>query len=109
MGSPFEVLTVHLRIWRQAAPDQAGGFEDFKLPYHKGDNVISCLMQIQRNPVTARNLRTTPVIYDASCLEEVCGSCAMNINGQVRMACSTLVHRVAQPIQLEPLHKFPLV
>ncbi|MCI0401922.1 MAG: 2Fe-2S iron-sulfur cluster-binding protein, partial [Acidobacteria bacterium] len=29
--------------------------------------------------------------YDANCLEEVCGSCAMRINGRARMACSALV------------------
>src|SRR2546425_4734875 len=42
-------------------------------------------------------------------LEEVCGSCAMLINGKARMACSALVDSLAQPIRLEPLTKFPVV
>ena len=32
-----------------------------------------------------------PVAWDCSCLEEVCGSCTMLINGRTRMACSALV------------------
>ncbi len=100
---------VHLRIWRQESPDHEGRYEDFKVPYHKGANVISCLMEIQRNPVTTDGKRTTPVVWDSNCLEEVCGSCTMNINGRVRMACSSLVDRLAEPITLEPCEKFPLV
>ncbi|MGZ3445391.1 MAG: succinate dehydrogenase iron-sulfur subunit, partial [Myxococcaceae bacterium] len=52
---------------------------------------------------------TTPVTWDAACLEEVCGSCAMNINGRVRMACSALVDKLEWPITLEPMRKFPMV
>lgn len=33
----------------------------------------------------------------------------MNINGRVRMACSSLVDSLQEPIVLEPLRKFPLV
>src|SRR5438128_2723756 len=89
---------VHFRIWRQAAEGGSGQFEEFKVPYRKGANVISCLMEIQRNPVNAQGEKTTPVIWDSNCLEEVCGSCTMNINGRVRMACSALVDRLEQPI-----------
>jgi succinate dehydrogenase / fumarate reductase, iron-sulfur subunit len=100
---------VHLRIWRQESAGATGRFEEFEVPWKKGANVISCLMEIQRNPVNAQGQTTTPVIWDANCLEEVCGSCTMNINGRVRMACSSLVDRLQQPITLEPLRKFPLV
>ena len=81
---------VHFRVWRQATENEPGSFEEFKVPYRKGANVISCLMEIQRNPVNAQGQKTTPVIWDSNCLEEVCGSCAMNINGKVRMACSAV-------------------
>ncbi len=99
---------VHFRIWRQESREVAGRYEDFKIPYKRGLNVISCLMEIQRNPVTADGKKTTPVVWDSNCLEEVCGSCTMNINGRVRMACSALVDKLEQPITLEPLKKFPL-
>lgn len=100
---------VSFRIWRQESPDHEGRFEEFKVPFHQGSNVISSLMHIQRAPVTAEGRPTTPVVWDSSCLEEVCGSCTMNINGRVRMACSSLVHTLQEPIVLEPLRKFPLV
>ena len=45
-------------------------------------NVISSLMEIAANPVTRDGKKTTPITYDSNCLEEVCGSCAMLINGQ---------------------------
>ena len=32
----------------------------------------------------ATGKKTTPVVWDANCLEEVCGSCTMIINGRVR-------------------------
>ncbi len=99
---------VHFRVWRQATENDPGSFEEFKVPYRKGANVISCLMEIQRNPVNAQGQKTTPVIWDSNCLEEVCGSCAMNINGKVRMACSALIDKLEQPITLEPMKKFPV-
>lgn len=101
--------TVTFKIWRQTSAEQEGHFEEFQVPYRKGANVISCLMHIQRNPVTAEGKPSTPVIWDSNCLEEVCGSCTMNINGKVRMACSALVDKLEQPITLEPMRKFKLV
>ena len=70
-------------------------------------NVISSLMEIAANPVTRDGKATTPITYDSNCLEEVCGSCAMLINGRARMACSALVDKLEQPIRLEPFSKFP--
>ncbi len=72
-------------------------------------NVISAMMEIAANPVTADGRPTTPITYDSNCLEEICGSCAMRINGKARMACSALVDNLEQPIRVEPLSKFPLV
>ena len=72
-------------------------------------NVIICLRDIAERPVTREGKATTPVSYESNCLEEVCGSCAMVINGKARMACSALVDSLEQPIRLEPMTKFPVV
>ena len=112
--APVSTTTKHVtfRIWRQDGPDKPGHFDEFRVPYGKGANVISCLMEIQRNPLTTDGRRVSPAIFDAACLEEVCGSCAMNINGRVRMACSALIDRIVgdgEPIiTLEPMKKFPV-
>src|ERR1700747_1491789 len=101
--------TVQLEIKRQASPDAPVVWEKFELPWRSGMNVISAMMEIAANPVTADGHTTTPITYDSNCLEEICGSCAMLINGKARMACSALVDNLEQPIKLEPLSKFPVI
>jgi succinate dehydrogenase / fumarate reductase iron-sulfur subunit len=101
--------SVVFKIRRQASPNDKPRWEEFELPWHPGMNVISCLMEIARNPVTRKGKVTTPITYESNCLEEVCGSCAMVINGRARMACSALIDNLEKPVRLEPLSKFPVV
>jgi succinate dehydrogenase / fumarate reductase iron-sulfur subunit len=100
---------VTLEIKRQASPDSPSYWERFEVEARHGMNITSALMEIAANPVTADGKPTTPVTYDSNCLEEICGSCAMRINGQARMACSALIENLEEPIKIEPLSKFPLV
>jgi succinate dehydrogenase / fumarate reductase iron-sulfur subunit len=104
-----EKKTVLFKIKRQPNPNVRPSWEEFELLWHSGMNVISSLMEIAANPVTREGKATTPITYDSNCLEEVCGSCAMLINGRARMACSALVDKLEQPIRLEPFSKFPVV
>lgn len=103
---------VTLRIKRQDAPDKPSYWETFRVPYQPQMNITTCLQQIALNPVTVDGRKTTPVAYDAACLEEVCGSCTMIINGRVRQACSTLVDALLkedpQVITLAPMTKYPI-
>src|ERR1700746_2526518 len=101
--------TILFKIRRHDSPNAKPRWEEFELPWHPGMNVISSMMEIARNPVTRDGKATTPITYDSNCLEEVCGSCAMLINGRARMACSALVDNLEQPIRLEPFTKFPVV
>src|SRR5271154_6305283 len=101
--------SVILKIKRQATPADKPHWEEFSLPYRPNMNVISALMDIAAEPSTRDGKATTPITYDSNCLEEVCGSCAMLINGKARMACSALIDHLEQPIRLEPFSKFPVV
>src|SRR5216684_2149864 len=101
--------TVIIKIKRQANPESKAYWEEFELPQTPGRNVTSALMEIAANPVTRDGKKTTPVTYDSNCLEEVCGSCAMLVNGRARMACSALLDKLEQPVKLEPFSKFPVV
>jgi len=101
--------TVELRVKRQDGPDAPPRWEHFSVPHKPGMNIISCLIEIARNPVTTEGNKTTPVQWECSCLEEVCGSCTMRINGQPRQSCSALVDKLEQPITMEPLSKFPVI
>src|ERR1700688_1692909 len=101
--------SVLFKIRRQDSPSANPRWEEFELAWHAGMNVISSMMEIARNPNTRDGKPTTPITYDSNCLEEVCGSCAMLINGRARMACSALIDKLDQPVKLEPFTKFPVV
>jgi succinate dehydrogenase / fumarate reductase, iron-sulfur subunit len=101
--------TIKVEIKRQANPNAPAITETFEIPYRPGMNITSLLGEIALNPVDVTGKATTPVTYDSNCLEEICGSCAMLINGKARMACSALVDKLEQPIRLAPLSKFPVV
>ncbi len=106
--------TIKVEIKRQAGQDGKATVERFEIPYRPNMNITSVLGEIACNPVTANGTATAPITYDANCLEEICGSCAMLINGKARMACSCLVDKLIGPdanetITLAPLSKFPVV
>src|SRR4051812_34022492 len=101
--------TVIIKVKRQADPQSTPFWEEFELEWKPGMNVISSMMEIARNPVTKDGKQSTPIVYDSNCLEEICGSCAMLINGKAKMACSALIDNLEQPITVEPLSKFPIV
>ncbi|MGE5155117.1 MAG: succinate dehydrogenase iron-sulfur subunit [Bdellovibrio bacteriovorus] len=105
---------IRLRIRRQDRPDSAPYWQEFALPYQADYNVLSVLMALREEPVTIDGRRVDPVTWEHNCMEEVCGACAMLINGRPRPACSALVDRLLEespgaPIVLEPLPKFPVV
>lgn len=101
--------TVKFIITRRDKPEASSYTEEFEVPYRPNMNVISALMEIQRNPVKADGAATAPVCWESNCLEEVCGACSMVINGKPRQACSALIDRLEQPIRLEPMSTFPVV
>jgi len=96
-------------VRRQDGPDSAPYWHSFRFPWKPQHNVISALMEVRANPVTTAGERVPAPAWEASCLEEVCGSCAMLVNGEPRMGCTALVDKLRQPITLEPMTKFPVV
>jgi succinate dehydrogenase / fumarate reductase iron-sulfur subunit len=103
---------VKLKIKRQDGPHAASYWQLFEVQWQPHMNVISALMEIQKRPVTASGERVTPVVWECVCLEEVCGSCTMLVNGRVRQSCSAMIDVLApggETIVLEPMTKFPVV
>jgi succinate dehydrogenase / fumarate reductase, iron-sulfur subunit len=107
--------TYILKIYRGSPGAQY--WEEFELPLHPFANVTSALMEIQQNPLNRQGEKVAPVVWEQGCLEEVCGSCSMLINGKPRQACTALIYKLvdlhAKPaervITLAPFTKFPLV
>lgn len=107
--------TIRLKIKRQQNATAEAHWDTFEIPYKQNLNVISALIEIQKNPVTTEGKSVQPPTWEAACLEEVCGSCTMNVNGMIRQACTALVEDVGEAdgevleITLEPMKKFPLI
>ncbi len=101
-----------LKIYRGVAGKQY--WEEFELQVKPFYNVISALMDIQKNPVNRQGEKVEPVVWEQGCLEEVCGSCSMLINGKPRQACTALIEQIISKtsssiITLAPFTKFPLI
>ncbi|PJD95502.1 MAG: succinate dehydrogenase iron-sulfur subunit [Parachlamydia sp.] len=89
-------------------------WEEFELKLKPAANITSALMEIQCNPVTREGQVVEPIVWEQGCLEEVCGSCSMLINGYPRQACTALIQQIInktgnRTITLAPFSKFPLV
>jgi succinate dehydrogenase / fumarate reductase, iron-sulfur subunit len=101
--------SVELQIRRQDAPGAAPYWQRFRIATRPGDNVVSVLRALRADPITADGERVDPVAFEHNCMEEVCGACAMLIDGSPRPACSALLKDLGSVIRLEPLPKFPVV
>lgn len=49
------------------------------------------------------------IYYEAVCRSSICGSCAVKINGQPKLACKTQTSSLPENINLKPLDFFPLI
>ncbi len=104
--------TFILKIYRGVPGKQF--WEEFEIELRPFLNVISALMEIQGKPVNCKKEKVLPVAYESGCLEEVCGSCSMLINGKPRQACTALIEPILKAsgsnvLTLAPLSKFPVV
>jgi len=87
---------VILKIKRQNDPTDFPYWEEFEV-------------EVSDKMTVALALSTTPVIWECSCLDGMCGACAMIINGKAQLACLTVIDDLDQSITIEPLSKFPVV
>lgn len=101
-----------LKVYRGTPGNQF--WEEFELTIKPFYNIISVLMDIRKNPVNRQGDKVDPVAWESGCLEEVCGSCSMLINGKPRQSCTALVQQIidetkSRTITLAPFTKFPLI
>jgi succinate dehydrogenase / fumarate reductase iron-sulfur subunit len=107
-----QLKNINVKVQRQDGPGQSPYWEQHQVAYEPDMNVISVLQKIAAQSETVDGTPTTPVAWSCGCLEEVCGSCTMVINGRVRQSCSALVDNLlkdAKEITLQPMSKFPVV
>lgn len=104
--------TFLLKVYRGVPHKQF--WEEYELENRPLYNVTSALMEIQKTPLTRQKQRVSPVVWEQGCLEEVCGSCTMLVNGRPRQACTALIGPLlqasgGQTVTLAPLTKYPLI
>ena len=101
-----------VKIKRQETADSAPYWQSFR---YDGDRNITVsavldafncadeLFDAEGNP--ARRIR-----WECSCMQKMCGACAMVINGMPALACETFLRDCrGEELTLEPLSKFPVV
>ena len=101
-----------VKIKRQSEPQSAAYWQSFSYdgPKHvtvsavlDALNYTDDLFDVEGNP--APRIR-----WECSCMQAVCGGCAMVINGVPALACATFADSVkGDELVLEPLSKFPVV
>ena len=101
-----------VKIKRQRDSQAAAYWQSFKYdgPEHvtvsavlDALNYTDDLFDIDGNPAAR-------VRWECSCMQAVCGGCAMVINGVPALACATFADEVkGKELVLEPLSKFPVV
>ena len=99
-------------VLRQAAPTTEPYWESFEYDGSADNSVAGVLDYINYHDdiVNAEGKGTARIGWECSCLQGVCGSCAMVINGVPALACETLVRDLKKDtIEIRPLRKFPVI
>jgi succinate dehydrogenase / fumarate reductase iron-sulfur subunit len=73
-------MQLHLKIWRQAAPEQPGQLVDYTVAdAHPDMSFLELLDVLNEQLIDQGDL---PIEFDHDCREGICGSCGLVINGQ---------------------------
>jgi succinate dehydrogenase / fumarate reductase iron-sulfur subunit len=73
-------ITLTLKVWRQAGPDQGGAFETHRLDDLSTDLSLLEALDLLNERLVAAGQR--PVGFEHDCREGICGSCGFLVNGQ---------------------------
>lgn len=101
-----------VKIKRQSSPDLPAYWQSFT---YKGAEHVTVSAVLDHLNYTDDLFDTdgnpAPKIrWECSCLQAICGACAMVINGFPALACSTFIDEIkGDELILEPLSKFPIV
>ncbi len=99
-SAPIPQSTARLRVWR-GRPGEAGGYEEFDVPYEDGDSVLDGLVRI-------RELHDPGLAMRFSCFNaNVCKECTMAIDGEVGYAC--MIKLRPGVTRVDPLPNRPLI
>ena len=99
-------------ILRQRSPASEPYWETFDYDGPLDCTVAAVLDHINYHDdiLNADGKRSTRIGWECSCLQGVCGACAMVVNNTPVLACETFVRDLkAGSIEIRPLRKFPVI
>ena len=87
-----------VKIKRQRTPDSAPYWQSFFYngPLHVTISAVLDAINYTDDILDTEGNPTTRVRWECSCLQAVCGGCAMIINGVPALACNTFVDEVTK-------------
>lgn len=109
-------MKLHLKVWRQAGPQDAGKFEDHTVEGVTPDMSFLEMLDVLNDRLASQG--RPPVAFDHDCREGICGSCSMMINGKAHgptrgTTCQTYMRnfRDGQTVVIEPwrARAFPVI
>ncbi|HEX9745926.1 MAG TPA: fumarate reductase iron-sulfur subunit [bacterium] len=92
---------IKIKIFRHDSsdPESEPHYDTFNVEEKPFMSVYLAMDEIQTN-------QDPSLLYDICCRSNVCGSCAINVNGQPMLACKTLTKDLPDEFTLEPLRFF---
>ena len=110
-------MTIHLRVWRQAGPNQKGTLVPYTAEHVSPDMSFLEMLDVVNEKLIAEG--KDPIAFDSDCREGICGACGIVINGVPHgpdagtTACQLHMRRFkdGDTITLEPFraHAFPVL
>jgi len=73
-------MDLHLKIWRQNGPTDAGHFEDYEAVGINDDMSFLEMLDVINEGLIGEGRE--PIVFDSDCREGICGTCGLMINGQ---------------------------
>lgn len=101
-----------VKIKRQSTPDSDSYWQSFRYdgPQHVTVSAILDVLNYTDDLFDVDGNVATRIRWECSCMQAVCGACAMIINGTPALACNTFADEVkGEELVLEPLSKFPVI
>lgn len=101
-----------VKILRQQSPVSEPYWQTFSYTGSRDKSVAAMLDDLNYNDdlIDIDGNRADVISWESSCLQGMCGACAMVICGRPALACQTFLRDLPkEEITLEPLRKFPTI
>lgn len=103
---------MRVRVLRQLSPGSEPYWETFEYDGPKDNSVAGVLdyLNYHDDIFDIDGKRTTRIGWECSCMQGICGGCAMVINQTPALACETFLRNLkGEEIEIRPLRKFMVI